>query len=83
VQEPMKAWLMGILSRAETDLTFGFRSAVVTVAEAIDKNKYDVILIGIDKKGRWYLNEASKFLLHADNPKLIKLEKAYGARGNS
>ncbi|MFQ6115057.1 MAG: D-alanine--D-alanine ligase family protein, partial [bacterium] len=46
------------------------------IVDAIDKNKYDVVLIGIDKQGRWYLNEASRFLLHADNPKLIKLNKA-------
>ncbi len=46
------------------------------IIEAIDKKKYEVVLIGIDKKGRWYLNESSRFLLHADNPKLIKLNRA-------
>jgi D-alanine-D-alanine ligase len=46
------------------------------VAAAIDRKKYDVVLIGIDKKGKWYLNEESKFLLQADSPKLIKLQKA-------
>ncbi|MFQ5706639.1 MAG: D-alanine--D-alanine ligase [bacterium] len=46
------------------------------VVEAIDRNKYDVVLIGIDKQGRWYLNEASRFLLNADNPKLIALNQA-------
>ncbi len=33
------------------------------VADAIPKDKYDVVLIGIDKNGRWLLNEASHFLL--------------------
>lgn len=47
-----------------------------SIIEAIDKNKYDVVLIGIDKKGRWYLNDASRFLLHVNNPQLIKLNKA-------
>ncbi len=46
------------------------------VIDAIDKNKYEVILIGIDKKGRWHLNETSQFLLHANNPRLIKLNRA-------
>ena len=46
------------------------------IIEAIDRDKYEVVLVGIDKKGRWYLNEASTYLLHADNPKLIKLNKA-------
>jgi D-alanine-D-alanine ligase len=46
------------------------------IVDAIDKEKYEVVLIGIDKQGRWFLNEASSFILHADNPKLIKLNKA-------
>jgi len=46
------------------------------VFDAIDKEKYNPILIGIDKTGRWLLNDSSKFLLHSDNPKLIKLNQA-------
>lgn len=46
------------------------------VFEAIDKEKYNPILIGIDKTGKWLLNDSSKFLLNADNPKLIKLNQA-------
>ncbi|MFQ5602827.1 MAG: D-alanine--D-alanine ligase [bacterium] len=46
------------------------------VIEAIDKSKYEVVLIGIDKQGRWYLNEASNYLLHAESPKLIALNKS-------
>ena len=46
------------------------------IVEAIDKSKYEAVLIGIDKTGRWYLNDASRFLLNADNPKLIKLNKS-------
>ncbi len=38
------------------------------IVEAIDKKKYDVVLIGIDKDGRWYLNEAAKLLLHSGTP---------------
>lgn len=46
------------------------------VFEAINKEKYNPILVGIDKKGRWLLNDSSKFLLNADNPRLIKLNQA-------
>lgn len=46
------------------------------VVEALDKNKYNPILMGIDKQGRWHLNEASRVLLHAHDPKLIKLNLA-------
>lgn len=45
------------------------------VIDAIDKNKYEVVLIGIDKQGQWYLNESSHYLLNAQNPKLIALNK--------
>lgn len=45
------------------------------VADAIDKDKYEVSLIGIDKTGRWLLPNQSQFLLNAGDPKLIKLNK--------
>ena len=46
------------------------------VIDAIDKEKYDVTLIGIDKGGRWYLNDRSHFLLNENDPKLIALNKS-------
>jgi len=46
------------------------------IVEAIDKEKYEVVLIGIDKQGRWYLNDESHFLLNSENPKLISLNKS-------
>src|SRR4030067_2670710 len=46
------------------------------VIEAIDKEKYNTILIGIDKQGKWLLNDNSRFLLDSGNPKLIKLNKS-------
>lgn len=35
-----------------------------SIVEAIDKSKYEVVLIGIDKDGRWYLNDAAQLLLN-------------------
>jgi D-alanine-D-alanine ligase len=46
------------------------------IIEAIDKSKYEVLLMGIDKKGRWHLNDDSTFLLNGDNPKLIQLNRS-------
>lgn len=43
------------------------------VIEAINKDKYELVLIGVDKKGKWLLADSSKFLLNNENPKLIKL----------
>lgn len=48
-----------------------------SVIDAIDKNKYEVILIGINKSGEWFLHEdLTRCLLNADNAKLIQLKAA-------
>ncbi len=44
-----------------------------SIYQAIDKDKYDVLLVGIDKDGRWSLNKPSQFLPSADDPRLMKL----------
>lgn len=45
-----------------------------SVINAIDKNKYDVVLIGINKSGEWFLHEnLERCLMHADDAKLIQL----------
>ena len=46
------------------------------VIDALDKTKYEPVLIGIDKSGRWLMNKPSEFLLNSTNPKLIALNKA-------
>ncbi len=33
------------------------------IVEAMDKNKYEVVAIGIDKQGRWHLDESAHLLL--------------------
>lgn len=43
------------------------------VIEAVDPEKYDIVLITIDKRGHWYLADPSELLLNPDNPKLIRL----------
>ncbi|MDR1971064.1 MAG: D-alanine--D-alanine ligase [Treponema sp.] len=43
------------------------------VYEAIDREKYRPVLIGIDKSGRWLLQEDSQFLLDAGNLRDIRL----------
>ena len=46
------------------------------VIEAIDKDRFEAVLIGIDRKGGWFLNENSLSLLHSDNPQLIALNQS-------
>lgn len=72
------------MTKIKVGIIFGGKSAehevslqsAKNIVDALDKRKFDPILIGIDKKGHWYLNEQSNYLLNADNPKLIKLNKS-------
>ncbi|MEO9967249.1 MAG: D-alanine--D-alanine ligase [Reichenbachiella sp.] len=43
------------------------------VIEALDKNKYEPVLIGIDKNGHWLYNEETSLILNADNIEKISL----------
>jgi D-alanine-D-alanine ligase len=69
------------MSKLRIAVVFGGRSAehevslqsARNVIESLDKDKYEPVLIGIDKEGRWYLNENSIQLLDASDPKLIRL----------
>lgn len=49
--------------------------------KALDPNKYEVTLVGIDRTGRWLLPEKSFLLANAANPRLGKLEKERAAIG--
>ena len=70
--------------KVRVGIIFGGRSAehevslqsAKNIVEAIDKRKYEVVLIAVDKKGRWLLPGSSKFLLQAENPRLIKLHRS-------
>lgn len=49
--------------------------SATNVAQALDPEKYDVTLIGIDKTGRWLLPDQSILLSNVKNPRLVKLSK--------
>lgn len=75
---------MGKKRKINVAILFGGKSAehevslqsAKNVIDAIDKEKYNVVLIGIDKQGKWLLNYSSNFLLNSENPKLIELNKS-------
>lgn len=46
------------------------------VIEAIDRDRYDVVLIGIDRRGRWWLADESRLLRNASDPRRIRLPAA-------
>ena len=43
------------------------------VIGALDLEKFEPVLIGIDKKGRWHLNEGALSLMNADDPNKIAM----------
>lgn len=47
-----------------------------SIYNALDKNKYKVILVAIDKQGKWLFLNDSNYLLNSFNPKLVKINKA-------
>ena len=67
-------------------ILFGGRSAehevslqsARSVYDAIDKDKYDIVLIGIDHLGKWHLNDAQGFLANANTPNQISLKQGSG-----
>ncbi len=69
--------------RIRVGILFGGKSAeheisllsAKNVIDAIDKSRYQPVLIGIDKSGRWVTSEPSKFLLNSTDPKLIAINK--------
>lgn len=44
------------------------------VADAIDKEKYEVVVVGIDKSGRWLLPDAATFLSGARDASTARLD---------
>ncbi|WP_248746734.1 D-alanine--D-alanine ligase [Pseudomonas sp. MWU12-2037] len=46
------------------------------VVDALDRERFEPILIGIDKQGHWHLNDSSNYLINAENPALIALNQS-------
>jgi D-alanine-D-alanine ligase len=44
------------------------------IIEAVDKDKYEVVVVGINKEGKWILFNNKDFLENPDDPKKIKLK---------
>jgi len=75
------------MNKLRVGILFGGKSAEHEVSlqsaknifDAIDREKYEPVLIGIDKSGRWLLNDESNFLLNANDPKRIRLNTSSDA----
>jgi len=72
------------VSKVRVGIIFGGKSAehevslqsAKNIVDAIDKQRFDVVLLGIDKQGEWHINDASNYLINAENPALIALNRS-------
>ena len=69
--------------KVKVGIVFGGRSAehqvslqsAKSIIDAIDRTRYEPVLIGITEQGQWLLNDATDFLLNATDPKTIELNR--------
>ncbi|WP_430788881.1 D-alanine--D-alanine ligase [Virgibacillus flavescens] len=72
------------MGKIKVGIIFGGKSAehevslqsAKNIVDAIDKEKYEVVLVGIDKQGKWHINDQTSYLINEENPKLIQLNKS-------
>ncbi len=72
-----------VMAKLRVGIVFGGKSAehevslqsAKNIVDAIDKTKFEVLLLGIDKQGEWHLNDAADYLLHANDPAHIALNR--------
>nr|WP_318382842.1 D-alanine--D-alanine ligase [uncultured Enterobacter sp.] len=70
------------MAKLRVGVVFGGKSAehevslqsAKNIVEAMDKSRFDVVLLGIDKQGQWHVNDASSYLLNANDPARIALK---------
>ena len=73
------------MGKVRVGIIFGGRSAehevslqsARNIVDALDRTRFEPILIGIDKAGHWHLNDTSNFLLNQETPALIALNQSY------
>ncbi|RPD99184.1 D-alanine--D-alanine ligase [Candidatus Pantoea deserta] len=72
------------MTKLRVGIVFGGKSAehevslqsAKNILDAIDKTRFEPVLLGIDKQGQWHLNNASDFLINAQDPSRIALNQA-------
>ncbi len=75
---------MEMNKKIHVGLLFGGRSgehqvsiaSALSVYQALDKSRYDVTMIAIDREGRWLLPNPATLLAQANDPMKIQIEKS-------
>ncbi|WP_436858877.1 D-alanine--D-alanine ligase [Citrobacter tructae] len=69
------------MAKLRVGIVFGGKSAehevslqsAKNIVDAIDKTRFEVVLLGIDKQGQWHVSDSKSYLLNADDPAHIAL----------
>ena len=69
------------MGKTRVGIIFGGKSAehevslqsARNIVQALDRERFEPVLIGVDKRGRWLLCDAVNWLLNADDPNAIAL----------
>jgi len=72
------------MGKIRVGLIFGGRSAehevslqsARNIVDALDPDRFEVTLIGIDKQGQWHVNDVHAYLLNAEDPARIALHRS-------
>jgi len=69
------------MAKLRVGVVFGGKSAehevslqsAKNIVDAMDKSRFEVLLLGIDKQGQWHINDANNYLQNASDPARIAL----------
>jgi len=69
------------MAKLRVGVVFGGKSAehevslqsAKNIVDAMDKSRFDVVLLGIDKQGQWHVSDVNNYLLNASDPARIAL----------
>ncbi|WP_313113056.1 D-alanine--D-alanine ligase [Pseudescherichia sp.] len=69
------------MAKMRVGIVFGGKSAehevslqsAKNIVDAIDKSRFEVVLLGIDKQGQWHVNDEANYLQNASDPARIAL----------
>ncbi|TRS31699.1 D-alanine--D-alanine ligase A, partial [Salmonella enterica subsp. enterica serovar Panama] len=72
------------MARTRVGIIFGGKSSehevslqsAKNILDAIDRERFEPVLVGIDKQGQWHLSEPATFLLNSDDPARIALHRS-------
>lgn len=69
------------MGKTRVGIIFGGRSAehevslqsARNIVDALDTDRFEPVLIGIDKQGQWHLSDRDAYLRHRDDPRRVAL----------